>query len=69
MINRGRAAISVDVTPTWLLPAGEYTLRYLYGEWGQERQLASESLGVGVRRFDQVKGRSSKGSPSRSRMG
>lgn len=61
MTNRGRAAISVDVTPTWLLPAGEYTLRYLYGEWGQERQLASESLGVGVRRFDQVKGRSSKG--------
>lgn len=59
--NRGRVAIPVDVTPTWLLPAGDYTLRYLYGEWGQERQLATERVGAGVRRFVQMKGRSSKG--------
>jgi alpha-galactosidase len=36
-------------------------MRYLYGEWGQERQLATEAVGAGVRRFEQVKGRSSKG--------
>jgi alpha-galactosidase len=59
--NRGRAAIPVDIAPTWLLPGGGYTLRYLYGEWGQERQLATEPVGAGVRQFEQVKGRSSKG--------
>ena len=59
--NRGRVAIPVAITPTWLLPAGEYTMRYLYGEWGQERQLATERVGAGVRQFVQTKGRSSKG--------
>jgi alpha-galactosidase len=59
--NRGRAAIPVDPIPTWLLPGGDYTLRYLYGTWGQERQLAAERMGAGVRRFEQVHGRSSKG--------
>jgi alpha-galactosidase len=59
--NRGRTAIPLDVAPAWLLPAGGYALRYLYGEWGQERQLATEPMGAGVRRFEQVKGRSSKG--------
>ncbi len=59
--NRGTAAIDVDLTPAWLLPGGAYTLRYLYGEWGQERQLATEALGAGIRQFVQRKGRSSKG--------
>lgn len=59
--NRGRTAVPVDIAPAWLLPAGGYTLRYLYGEWGQERQLAVEPLGAGVRLFEQTKGRSSKG--------
>ena len=59
--NRGRAAIPVAIVPNWMLPGGRYTLRYLYGTWGQERQLASESLGAGVRDFEQVHGRSSKG--------
>ena len=59
--NRGRSAIPVDVAPAWLLPGGPYTLRYFYGEWGQERQLATEPLGVGVREFTQTHGRSTKG--------
>lgn len=59
--NRGRATIPVDLAPTWLLPGGGYTLRYLYGTWGQERQLAAEPLGAGVRDFEQTTGRSSKG--------
>ena len=61
MSNRGRAAIPVDLVPAWPLPGGGYTMRYLFGGWGQERQLATETVGAGVRRFDQVKGRSSKG--------
>jgi alpha-galactosidase len=59
--NRGRVALQVDILPAWLLPGGVYTLRYLYGTWGQERQLASETLGAGVRDFEQTHGRSSKG--------
>jgi alpha-galactosidase len=59
--NRGRVALPIDVTPAWLLPGGAYTMRYLYGEWGQERQLAVETLGLGARRFEQTRGRSSKG--------
>ena len=59
--NRGRATIRVDLSPTLLLPRGPYTLQYLYGNWGQERQLATETLGAGVRDFEQASGRSSKG--------
>ena len=61
LANRGRASLAMDVTPTWLLPGGAYTLRYLYGSWGQERQLATEPLGAGARDFEQTHGRSSKG--------
>lgn len=59
--NRGRSALAIDLVPTWYLPAGDYTLRYLYGNWGQERQVGTETLGAGVRRFEQRAGRSSKG--------
>ncbi|NUO62783.1 MAG: hypothetical protein HOQ12_04985 [Gemmatimonadaceae bacterium] len=59
--NRGRATIRVDLAPTMLLPRGPYALQYLYGNWGQERQLAGEALGAGVRDFEQTSGRSSKG--------
>jgi alpha-galactosidase len=61
LANRGATAIPVDLTPAWLLPGGGYTMRYLYGTWGQERQLATEAVGAGVRRFEQTTGRSSKG--------
>ena len=59
--NRGSAAIAVNVAPTWLLPGGDYVQRSLYGSWGQERQLDAQPLGIGVRRFEQTHGRSSKG--------
>ena len=59
--NRGSSPIAVNITPTWLLPGGEYVQRSLYGSWGQERQVDTQPLGVGVRRFEQTHGRSSKG--------
>ena len=46
---------------TWELPGGDYTLRYLWGSWGQERQLATEALATGARRFEQTRGRSTNG--------
>lgn len=63
LANRGGAPIRVESSPSLALdlPAGEYTLRYLYGGWGQERQLAVEAVGAGARRFDQTRGRSSHG--------
>ena len=60
-VNRGTRAVRVDITPTWLLPRGDYTMRYLYGNWGQERQLGVEALGAGARVFEQRSGRSSRG--------
>jgi alpha-galactosidase len=59
--NRGSSAIAVNLAPTWMLPGGEYLQRSLYGSWGQERQLDTQPLGVGARRFEQTHGRSSKG--------
>lgn len=59
--NRGPRAVVVDVTPALYLPRGDYTLRYLQGTWGQERQLEVEPLGAGLRTFEQTTGRSSKG--------
>ena len=41
------------------LPPGEYTLYTLYGGWGQERQLAAETLGAGARVLTSRRGRSS----------
>jgi|SRR5690349_15739605 len=34
----------------------DYTLRHLWGSWGQERQLATEPLAAGARRFEQTHG-------------
>jgi alpha-galactosidase len=63
LVNRGSRTMHVDVAPSlaWDLPAGDYTLRYLYGSWGQERQLGIETLGAGARVFDQTSGRSTNG--------
>jgi len=61
--NRGTKPIRVESAPSLSmdLPRGEYTLRYLWGGWGQERQLATERLdGAGARRFEQTQGRSTK---------
>ncbi len=61
--NIGDSVITLASAPslTWKLPAGDYTLRYLYGGWGEERQLASEKLGAGARNFGSIRGRSSNG--------
>jgi alpha-galactosidase len=63
LTNRGDRPLAVTRLPSidWDLPGGDYTLRYLWGSWGQERQLATETLAAGVRRFEQARGRSSNG--------
>ena len=63
LTNRGAEPIRVTSAPSLSmdLPGGAYTLRYLWGGWGQERQLATEQLeGAGARRFEQTLGRSTK---------
>jgi alpha-galactosidase len=63
LANRGRDPLPVSRLPSiaWELPGGDYTLRYLWGSWGQERQLAVETLAAGARRFEQTRGRSTNG--------
>jgi alpha-galactosidase len=61
--NRGQTPLRVEKVPSlaWRLPPGRYQLEYLWGGWGQERQLATEELGAGVRAFVNDRGRSSNG--------
>ncbi len=61
--NKGGRALQMESAPSlsWCLPPGEYNLEYLYGLWGEERQLASEKIGPGRRSFVNTTGRSSKG--------
>ena len=62
--NTGDSVITVASAPslTWKLPAGDYTLRYLHGSWGEEHQLASEKLVAGSARFlDRLAAESSNG--------
>jgi hypothetical protein len=40
---------------------GDDTLRYLYGSWGEERQMATEKLDPGVRQIGSHTGRSTNG--------
>jgi alpha-galactosidase len=63
LTNRGGRALAVTQLPNigWELPGGDYTLGYLWGGWGQERQLATETLAAGARRFEQTRGRSTNG--------
>jgi alpha-galactosidase len=63
LTNRGAGSLPVARLPSisWELPGGDYTLRYLWGSWGQERQLATETLAAGARRFEQTRGRSTNG--------
>ena len=63
LTNEGSSPLPVARLPSisWELPGGDYTLRYLWGSWGQERQLATETLAAGARRFEQTRGRSSNG--------
>src|SRR5690349_6054328 len=62
--NRARTPLTLDSRDALLaldLPTGEWTMRTLWGGWGQERQLAVERVGHGARRFEQAYGRSSRG--------
>ena len=61
--NTGNTPIEVaSAFPLSLdLPKGEYTLRHLYGGWGEEHQLAEEPLNDGVRSFSSNSGRSTNG--------
>lgn len=63
LTNAGDRPLAVDglASVGWQLPAGDYTLRYLWGSWGQERQLATETLAAGARRFEQTRGRATNG--------
>jgi len=63
LVNHGDRPLRVEVLPSlsWGLPAGKYELTYLYGAWGEERQLASEPLGPGRRSFVSTRGRSTHG--------
>jgi alpha-galactosidase len=63
LINRGERAMHVDSLPSlaWRLPAAGYDLTYLWGGWGQERQLSTEPLSVGRRVFTADRGRSTNG--------
>ncbi|MGD0578009.1 MAG: glycoside hydrolase family 36 N-terminal domain-containing protein, partial [Bryobacteraceae bacterium] len=60
LINTGERALSVNslASLAWQLPPGAYRLDYLWGGWGQERQLHSEKLGPGARVFSSARGRS-----------
>lgn len=61
--NTGAKAIAVADAPSLslMLPKGNYTLRHLYGSWGEEHQLATEPLNGGGRSFGSVRGRSTNG--------
>ncbi len=63
LTNQGDRPLAVALLPSigWDLPGGDYTLRYLWGSWGQERQLATETLEAGARRFEQTRGRATNG--------
>ena len=58
--NLGSRNLRVQRLPslTWSLPPGDYDLTYLWGGWSQERQVGTETLGPGERRFTSTSGRS-----------
>jgi alpha-galactosidase len=58
--NSSAEPVSVSHIPELYLqlPPGTYGLTYLYGGWGQERQVATELLGPGTRAFVSDRGRS-----------
>ena len=63
LTNRGQGVLHVESFPSLALgfPAGDYELTYLWGGWGQERQLATEPLSIGRRVFTADRGRSTNG--------
>jgi len=63
LTNRGARAMRIEALPSlaWRLPAAGYDLTYLWGGWGQERQLSTEPLSIGRRVFTADRGRSTNG--------
>lgn len=61
--NRGKTTLAMEQPRSlaWLLPPADYTLSYLHGGWGEERQLATERIGDGTRAFVNTTGRSTNG--------
>lgn len=62
--NTGDHGLPMAAVPSldWDLPAGDYTLDYLHGHWGEERQLSTEPLALAGRRsFVNTTGRSTDG--------
>ncbi len=60
LTNRGSKVLHVESLPelSWRLPPGDYNLTYLWGGWGQEKQVATEPLGAGRRTLANLRGRS-----------
>jgi alpha-galactosidase len=60
LTNRGTRILHVESLPdlSWRLPPGDYDLTYLWGGWGQEKQLATERLAAGRRSLVSSRGRS-----------
>ena len=63
LTNHGQRMMHVESLPSlaWRLPPDDYDLTYLWGGWGQERQVATEALTVGRRVFASDRGRSTNG--------
>ena len=60
LTNKGARSLRVERLPElyWRLPAGDYELTYLWGGWGQEKQVATEPLRAGQRVLASTRGRS-----------
>lgn len=60
LTNHGTAVLHIQSLPelSWRLPPGDYDLTYLWGGWGQEKQVATEDLGAGRRTLTNLRGRS-----------
>jgi alpha-galactosidase len=60
LTNTGSKPLRVESLPelAWRLPPGSYELNYLWGGWGQEKQLSTEKLGAGRRSFTSARGHS-----------
>jgi alpha-galactosidase len=62
LLNQGDRPLRVETLPSlsWRLPEGKYELTYLWGGWGDERQMATEKLGADRRSLVSTLGRSSR---------
>ena len=60
IVNAGDRPLRVESLPelSWRLPPGAYELTYLWGGWGQEKQVSTEKLGAGRRTLASSRGRS-----------